>query len=171
MKHPIKTIPTKSTIVDELREIARASGPWVPYYNFLARPVSYDILFKDPFFQWLGARYNFMGGIIKMEPYQQYDWHVDTRRGVGINMLLGHTKSYVLFTERPTDLVKNIRPHKYQENIYYVFNTQVPHSVVNLSGQRYLFTIEFEKDKTELTFEMLWKDILENYVKAGENNE
>ena len=163
MKHPVKQIPTESTITDYLLSVAHMEGPWTPYFNFMARPVGYDILYKDPFFQWLGQHYNFIAGVLKMEAYQQYDWHVDTRRGVRVNMLLEHGNSLLMFTERPNDLVKNIYPIKYQPKTYYIFDTQTPHCVINLSAPRFLFTVEFEKDLNELTFDDLKNDIRDNY--------
>ena len=166
MKHPVKQIPTESTIAEYLLAVAHMEGPWMPYFNFMARPVSYDILYKDPFFQWLGQHYSFIAGVLKMEPYQQYDWHVDTRRGVGINMLLEHGNSLLMFTEHPNDLVKNIYPVAYEQNRYYIFDTQTPHCVINLDSPRYLFTVEFEKDLNELSFDDLRKHIREDYKGA-----
>ena len=78
-------------------------------------------------------------------------------------MLLEHTDSLLLFTETPNALVKNVYPVKYQPNHYYLFDTQTPHCVINLGTPRYLFTIEFEKDLNELSFDDLRKDIRENY--------
>ena len=163
MKHPVKTISTKSILKPELLAIAKDNNPWIPYYNFMAKPVPHEVLNQDPFFDWLKDRYEYIGGIIRMNKFEQYDWHVDTRRGVGINMLLSHGKSFVYFTETPNELVKSVYPHKYQDDTYYLFNTQVPHCVINLDQPRYLFTIEFALDKTHLTFDQLRQDIKENY--------
>lgn len=170
MKHPVKQIHSKSTIVKDLMRIANNDQPWAPYFNFMAKPVPYEVIFKDPFFQWLGQRYNFIAGVLKMEAFQQYDWHVDSRRGVGINMLLEHEDSLLMFTERPNDLVKNIYPVKYQPKTYYIFDTQTPHCVINLSAPRFLFTVEFEKDLNELSFDDLKNDIRDNYRGGPDGN-
>lgn len=163
MQHPFKQAP-QSTITKELLEIACDDSPWVPYYKFMVKPVSPDLLNQDPFLAWLGTKHAFIGGVIKMEPYTQYDWHVDTRRGVGINMLLtARDSSLCMFTERPSDLVKNIYPLHYQEHRYYLFNTQQPHCVVNRKDTRYLFSIEFGANKDYLSFNDLKKEIKNGY--------
>lgn len=163
-------VSTKSTIAKQLLEIAFDETPWVPYYNFQAKPVNPAVLMQDPFLAWLSSRYQFIAGVLKLPQYHQYDWHVDTRRGVGINMLLSSVKSYVFFTETPNELVKNIYPHKYQADTYYLFNTQVPHMVINLNEPRYLFTLEFAMDKDSLSFDQLRQDIRENYDRIERSN-
>jgi hypothetical protein len=52
---------------------------------------------------------------------------------------------------------------KYKPSTYYLFNTQVPHTVYNFETTRYLMSIEFAKDKDELSFENLLTDIRTNY--------
>ena len=46
---------------------------------------------------------------------------------------------------------------------YYLFNTQVEHTVYNFETTRYLLSIEFAKEKHELFFEDIVKDIQLNY--------
>jgi hypothetical protein len=49
---------------------------------------------------------------------------------------------------------------------YYLFNTQVEHTVYNFETTRYLLSIEFAKEKHKLKFEDILVDIKSNY----ENN-
>jgi hypothetical protein len=158
----IKKIDGESTIHKELLSIANDDTEWVLYYNFMAKPVPNELLDKDPFFVWLRQRYNFMAGIVKMEPFQNYDWHQDTRRGLAINMLLEGANSIVFFTEDIKAVVKNVIPAQYYVNSYHLFNTQVPHCIINMEGMRYLFTVEFELDKEQLSYADLVK-ALEDY--------
>ena len=154
MEMLIKPIIGESTIMDDLLAIANDNTGWAMYYNFLAKQVPNEVLAKDPFLVWLSTKHNFIAGVIRMERFQQYDWHVDTRRGVGINMPLEQFNSIVFFTN-PSDigsLVKPIFPIMYEYNKYHVFNTQIPHNIINLNYPRFLFTIEFEKDKDNLTY-------------------
>jgi hypothetical protein len=169
MQHPFKTVG-QSTIVKELMQIVHDDSPWIPYYNFTVKPVPPEVTNQDPFLAWLSSRHAFIGGVVKMDPYTQYDWHVDTRRGVGINMLLtARDNSLCMFTERPADLVKNIYPLNYQDQRYYLFNTQQPHSVINKSDTRYLFTIEFGANKDHLSFNDLKKEIKDGYDTGKES--
>jgi hypothetical protein len=52
---------------------------------------------------------------------------------------------------------------KYKPSTYYLFNTQVPHTVYNFETTRYLMSVEFAKDKDQLSFNDLLKDIQTNY--------
>ena len=161
---PYYEIGNKSTIKDEVFDIAITPGEWVKYFNFDARPILPEVILKDDFFKWLADRYSFMGGVLRLDPYTCYNWHTDTRRGVGINMLLTpNTRSYCAFGFDPSQLVFKIEELKYKPNTYYLFNTQMPHTVYNFETTRYLFSIEFAKDKDELSFKDLVNDIETNY--------
>ena len=155
MEMLIKPINGESEILDDLLDLANDDSEWIMYYNFLAKKVPDEVLAKDPFLVWLSTKHNYIAGVLKMEPFQQYDWHVDTRRGVGINMPLEESDSIVFFTDPSVvgALVKPIFPIEYEYNKYHVFNTQIPHNIINLDYPRYLFTIEFEKDKDNLTYD------------------
>jgi hypothetical protein len=161
---PYYEIGRKSTIKDQLFDFAITPSEWIKYYNFDAKLVPQEILVEDDFFKWLLPRYNLIAGILRLDPYTCYDWHIDTRRGVGINMLLTpNIRSFCAFKFDPDQLVFNIEELKYKPNTYYLFNTQVPHTVYNFETTRYLFSIEFAKDKDELSFNDLIKDIQANY--------
>ena len=161
---PYYEIGKKSTIYKDLQDFAFQPSEWTEYYNFEAKHIPHELIFQDDFFRWLAQRYNFMGGILRLDPYTCYDWHTDTRRGVGINMLLTPgMRSFCAFTDNKTDAVFKIEELQYKPSTYYLFNTQVPHTVYNFETTRYLMSIEFAKDKDELSFEDLLKDIRSNY--------
>ena len=157
-------ISKKSTIANDLMDFAITPSEWVEHYNFDAKRIPPEIIFQDDFFIWLSHRYSFVAGILKLDPYTCYDWHTDTRRGVGINMLLTpFDKSVCAFAPNKEGVVFEIEELKYKPSTYYIFNTQVPHTVYNFETTRYLMSVEFVKDKAELTFEDLVKDIQLNY--------
>jgi hypothetical protein len=161
---PYYEIGKKSTIKDEVFDFAISPTEWMPYYNFDAKPLPHEIIFKDEFFIWLSHRYNFIAGVLRLDPYTCYNWHTDTRRGVGINMLLTpNTRSFCAFGIDSDQLVFKIEELKYKPSTYYLFNTQVPHTVYNFETTRYLMSIEFAKNKDELSFEELVKDVQQNY--------
>ena len=161
---PYYEIGTKSTIAQEVLDYAFSSSPWFPYYNFSAKPITPEIVAKDDFFKWLHARYEFLAGVLKLDPYTCYDWHTDTRRGVGINMILTpQTRSFCAFKFDVDQPVFKIEELKYKPNTYYLFNTQVSHTVYNFETTRYLMSIEFAKDKDKLSFNDLMEDIQTNY--------
>jgi hypothetical protein len=163
---PYYEIEKKSTIAQNLIDTAHSSSDWIDYFNFKAKLVPPEVLFQDEFFKWLVKRYDFIAGILKLDPYTCYDWHTDTKRGVGINMLLTpHARSFCAFTPKKSEQVFKIEELSYKPMTYYLFNTQVNHTVYNFETTRYLLSIEFAKEKHELSFEDLLVDIRTHYEK------
>jgi hypothetical protein len=162
-------IPNKSVIAHDALDWAfSSSSEWFEYYNFKAKVLPIGLVTKDPFFEWLNKHYEFVPGVLKIDPYTCYDWHIDTRRGVGINMLLtDNSKSYCAFKMEQDKLVFKINELKYKPNTYYVFNTQVPHTVYNFETTRYLFSLDFAKPKDELSFHSLVKHIQNEWKPDG----
>ena len=153
----------KSTIAEELSDFSfEQAGKWFNYFNFQIKYVPPEILVKDPFFVWLSERHQFFAAILKLDPYVCYDWHKDTKRGASINMLITpHVNSYCVFAPNREGVVYKIEELQYKPSTYYLFNTQVDHTVYNFEATRLLLSLEFKKDKTELSFEQLLKDIKE----------
>jgi hypothetical protein len=161
---PYYEMNNKSTIYKQLQDFAFSPSEWVDYFNFKAKLVPPEILFKDDFFKWLVKRYDFIAGILKLDPYTCYDWHTDTRRGVGINMLLTpNARSFCVFAPDRDEEVFKIEELSYKPNTYYIFNTQVEHTVYNFETTRYLLSIEFAKEKHKLKFEDVLVNIRNNY--------
>jgi phage anti-repressor protein len=78
-------------------------------------------------------------------------------------LLTPNTRSFCAFSVDADQLVFKIEELKYKPNTYYLFNTQVPHTVYNFETTRYLLSVEFAKDRDELSFNDLLKDIQTNY--------
>ena len=156
---PFYEIPAQSTIADKLFDFATTTSNWRPYYNFCATQVPFDIVYSDPTLHDIGEKYPLAVGIIRLDPHTTYDWHIDTRRGVSINMLLNNAKSNCLFSVSEAEATHSFIELKYRLGSYYVFNNQVPHMVINFNESRYLMSVEFEADKNELTFDQLIREI------------
>jgi hypothetical protein len=80
-------------------------------------------------------------------------------------LLTPDSRSFCAFTHNGEDPVFKIEELKYKPATYYLFNTQVSHTVYNFETTRYLMSIEFAKNKDELSFDQLVKDIRNNYEK------
>jgi phage anti-repressor protein len=78
-------------------------------------------------------------------------------------LLTPNTRSFCAFGVDSDQLVFKIEELKYKPNTYYLFNTQVPHTVYNFETTRYLLSVEFAKDRDQLSFNDLLKDIQTNY--------
>ena len=90
----------------------------------------------------------------------KYDWHVDTSRGVCVNMLLNDVESKCLFSIEQGEITRTFKELKYKPETYYLFNNQVEHTVINFTQNRYLMSVEFEEGKDVLTFNNLLKEII-----------
>jgi hypothetical protein len=158
-----ETVSVGSLVAKDLLNYALSMPPesWVKYYNFEAIPVHPNLLLHDSFLSYLAKKRAFYAGILRMPPNTCYNWHVDTDRKVGLNMLLADdNKSRCLFIEdEKPGLVFTTKELKYQPGTYYVFNTQKPHMVLNTTQPRYLFSLEFTDKDSELTFDELCLDL------------
>jgi hypothetical protein len=153
-------VPGASLIANDLLLYAMGGHSWTQYYNFMAIPVPDEILWADPLLAALGNKLAFHAGILRMEPNTCYNWHVDTDRKVGLNMLLSDDgESRCLFLDGEPGVVFKTHELDYQPDTYYVFNTQVPHMVLNTVKPRYLFSVEFLGDDRGLTFDELCEDV------------
>lgn len=133
---------------------------WVPYYNFMALKVPDEILDEEPLLVELAKKRKFHAGVLRMDPNTCYNWHVDTDRQVGLNMLvLDDGQSKCIFADGKFGIVIPTKELKYKEFTYYVFNTQIPHTVYNFTEPRYLFSLEFLDEDKGLTYDELCADI------------
>jgi hypothetical protein len=144
---PYKAL-AQSTISNQLLTLARSQTTWASYYNFEAMQVPPELLGQDPFFKRLPKH---KAGILRLKPYTCYNWHTDTDRPSGINMLLSSGKSHCLFGSNNAVSFPFIEL-KYESSTYYAFNTQIPHTVLNFEQPRYIFSIEFD---TPITYAQL----------------
>ena len=132
---------------------------WLPYYNFMALPVPVEILDDEPLLVDLAKKRKFHAGILRMDPNSCYNWHVDTDRHVALNMLVCDDGNSKCIFAANYGLVMPITELKYKEFTYYIFNTQIPHTVYNFSEPRYLFSLEFLEEDRGLTYDELCADI------------
>jgi hypothetical protein len=125
-------------------------------------PVDKSILDQDPLLKDLSSKREFMGGLLEIPPNSVYNWHVDTDRHCGLNMLVyDGGRSMCLFAPEGEQLVMPVVELTYLPNTYYAFNTKIPHTVINLSRPRYMFSLEFMGKDYGLTYDELLSDIKE----------
>ena len=101
-------------------------------------------------------------GIFRFKPFEYYHLHTDTTKSVGINMLIEHHHSHCVFVDRNTFTNNNLQQHPsknqyllelcYEPGVMYLFNTQIPHMVLNFSGYRYMFSVRFQEPKQVLKY-------------------
>lgn len=159
---PYAPIKTNTAITQEIKNLINLAPDtaWIPYYNFSALSIPNSVLYQDPLFQKLAEKHDFQAGVLRLPPSTCYNWHVDTDRGVSINMLLEDDgQSRCLFLDGKAGVSFKFIELKYQPNTYYAFNTKIPHTVLNFSTTRYLFSVEFLGQSRGLSFLELLVDI------------
>ena len=120
------------------------------YFNFDASVLGREEWLNNPALAQINQEFPIkQAGILKMDPHRGYDWHTDTERQLAINMVLPTVQS----TKHPSETLFSLDQgqamqysfHRmsYQPGSLYLFNTQVPHTVINFALPRYLFSVEF----------------------------
>lgn len=149
-------IEDKSTIISDKWEDF-IENDWQDYYGFEATTLSSEVWEQEKVLKLINSKFPFKHvGIIKIPANYNYNWHVDHKRGCGINMLLQHEESHTLF--RKSGYKNNYNRNasfvelKYKPNTFYIFNTQKSHCILNFGKPRYLFTCEFLQDVDELSY-------------------
>jgi len=118
---------------------------WWPHYGFLASPLSMSWISQEPALRDVQqispiARL----GILKLPAQWVYAWHRDQDRQACINLLLSSDHhSHTLFGEQRNSTTFHAIELRYPPGRYVLFNTQIPHTVINLGGDRYLLSLEF----------------------------
>ena len=144
----------KSTHIVEYFENNKQTLVFSEYYGFQVAFVPMDVVLKETLLSKVHSKFPIkLAGIIKMDSNRCYKWHQDQKRGVCINMLLSSGESNCLFgDDSDSDDQYEITELKYDRSVFYLFNNQVMHTVINFDKPRYLFTVEFEEDKDKLSY-------------------
>ena len=155
----------KSTAVVDYFNSNKENFDFVYYYSFPTTRLPYDLIYEDEVLRIINEKFPIMHiGVLKLHPFINHTWHTDTRRGVCLNMLLQHTRSNVFFRYQSGNKKNNFEEDfnnkmnynfievNYEPNTFYLYNNQIEHEIFNYENERYMFTLEFEQDKTELNY-------------------
>ena len=139
---------SKLTISNEILEFALLSDIWYHTNGFDVSVVPDSILENDPQLQKIIREFSHGGKIraivIKIKPMTFYSMHVDEVRAAALNVLLKGKDSISFFgnaTQDPETF--DIDVVDYQKDEIFLFNTQKLHGVLNLSQERYVFSLGF----------------------------
>lgn len=141
---------------------------WWPHYGFLGAPLNLSWIDKEPALHEVQqvspiARL----GILKLPAQWVYNWHRDQNRQACINLLLSRDHhSHTLFGKPVNSTTFQAIELRYPPGRYVLFNNQIPHTVINLAGDRYLLSLEFSEPTPyeELRHRFLAAGLLENNV-------
>lgn len=128
--------------------------------------VPLDVLLENPTLNLINQTFEIEGaGFIKMDPFECYKWHVDHSRGPAINMHMNPFEelSLCLFeTEKINEERIKYLSLNYQPETFYLFNTQINHTIITFTRPRYMFTLQFKKTKEDLSYYEIynfWQDL------------
>ena len=147
-------IKLKSTtnLVDTLHSFAlRQNTTWIHKNAFDIAVVPHSLVQADNVISKLLGKFKAVPVIFRMEPMQFYRFHVDAARYSALNLLLSGKDSQTYFaTETADEEILNLTELNYDDNCFYLLNTQAKHGVVNRHNTRYMFSLGFEDDYTTL---------------------
>ena len=159
-----KAIQHKCVLTPYLLEAILFSKPenWVSYYNFQAILLNPNFVHQDPLLKDLATKRDYMAGLLEIPASTVYNWHIDTDRHCGLNMLVyDDGQSKCLFAPEGMQVVMPVVELKYEPSTFYAFNTKAFHTVINFTDKRYMFSLEFVGKDYGLTYDTLLADIKE----------
>lgn len=146
--------------LDQVKEyIKTTSWDWVPFMNIsldFQKTLGLKLIKEDEVLSKLQSKFNAMMRLYMFPSMTVYNWHRDVEMGCSMNLVMYDYDAHTLFN--PSDK-KEIRDKvvelKYEKNKWYLFNSQILHSVINVDNKdRILLTITFPKGVT-------YKDVFE----------
>lgn len=133
-------------LVDHCRQlVARQDSLWLPHFGFLATPLDRHWISREPALQAIAEICPIAQlGILQMPDHWVYHWHRDENRQACVNLLISvDHHSHTLFGQSVSNTSMHCLELRYEPGRFYLFNNQVPHTVINLDVNRYLFSLEF----------------------------
>lgn len=121
-----------------------------------------QLVLKETFFEQINEKFEIeFCGVLKIEPYHVYKWHCDQGRGLAINMLLSQDSlAHTIFRRKDHDILSTqfeFLEIPYKKDTYYLFNTQISHTVINFDSTKYTFTVLFKDRKLSYDEVYNWK--------------
>ena len=126
----------------------------IDIFDWAAEECPREIWLSEPTLSLVHSQFPILrAGFLRIDPFKCYDWHTDTTRGLTINCIMTpEVNSLCVFGNSITSTLFDCVQLIYAPNSFYLFNTQISHMVLNLDSPRYMFGVEFEQDKTLLSY-------------------
>ena len=131
---------------------------WEEHFGFQAVPIPTEFVKVEPALNELDQIWKIGRlGLLRVEKNSVYDWHVDQFRQSCVNLLYStKNKSHALFGHQRDCLNKDVIELNYEPDTFYLFNNQIQHTVINLDGPRYLFSLYFDEEKDYVSLRNLY---------------
>lgn len=153
MNNPFREFSQESILITKLLDNFIALDTWEKHTGWDLMLVDKGIWYNEPLLTIIDEHFKISHCVIlKMDVNINYNWHTDWTRGTAINMLLRDSRSHCFFGFEKDSYNDNFVELNYKPKKFYLFNTQHRHSVLNFDAPRYMFSVEFVKDKDSLTY-------------------
>jgi hypothetical protein len=136
-------------VPDYIEWLINEDPEWQEHFSFDAFPIPLEFIDIEPALKKLDQIWPINRlGLLRISSMTVYDWHVDQEREACVNLLYSiGSNSHTLFGSQRDPYEKNVIELQYEPDTFYLFNNQVEHTVINLDGPRYLFSLYFEEEK------------------------
>lgn len=153
-----KKFKITSTIISSLSESLIQNDVWERNYGLDTCIISDKIWCKEPLLATIDSRFPIdFGFLIKIPPNTSYNWHVDGTRAAGINLkLTAESLSHTLFGTPLDEWNDKFIELNYDNNSFYLLNTQQKHCVINFDKYRYMFSLQFVQNKDIITYQDIY---------------
>lgn len=179
-----KKLKYKSTVLYDICNLCVESIEKLPeevrneklkyYYNLQAFDIPKKFYLQEPLLEKINAQFEIKVAPVFISQKQTgYPFHTDGHRNVTINMLISSGMSHSIFKieDWPHEGRKFVAQEWhfeeliFEERTFYLYNTDIPHSVINFEQNRYMFSLKFENE--DLTYKQVYdwcekNNLLEN---------
>lgn len=153
-EHLYYKIEQEPSYLDQVKEYAKtANWTWLPFMNIsigFQKTLGLQLIKKDKMLSRLQSKFDAEMRLYMFPSMTVYNWHRDVEMGCSLNLVMDDYSAHTLFN--PSDkkeIIDNVVELKYEKNKWYLFNSQILHSVINVdSKDRVLLTINFPKNVT-----------------------
>jgi hypothetical protein len=144
----------RCTITRKLICYALSRKEWLCLYNLRYLEIPFELVQEDIALQRLCENFEVLDFTIqRLRPGRLLPFHRDTDRNAALNLRLMHEQSFTFFrpdedlSEREAEQVDLIEV-PYRTGHFVLINVSKRHSVVNVSGERLMFSVGFHKQHT-----------------------
>lgn len=144
--YKLKHEPKSLYQVNEYAKTARWS--WVPFMNVarsFQNTLGSKIIQQNELLTKLQSKFDAKMRLYMFPSMTCYNWHRDAEIGCSMNLVLDDYSAHTLFNPaNRKDILDKVIELKYEKNKWYLFNSQILHTVINLDTRdRPLLTLSF----------------------------
>lgn len=128
-----------------IKKVIDSSPLWEISYQFHRTYIPMSVLKIDPFVFGIVSNFNsyMRASIFRFDINTAVPWHTDIPRNCAVNMLVSGLDSLCLFAEDSKEgaILENVTSLEYEPRLFYAFNAEKKHSIINFSETRYLVSL------------------------------